>query len=140
VSRKTQRNAGKGPNVSGAIRSILNRDVPLPAGPMGEQIGRMLAEIAVELQDRIDEAKHWKVISEALRGEIRTLAALIIKQQRLERIVVTQKEFEAFPENQELVIEVPEPGVRIYELRTRIAPPPKDSASSLVLPGSGKLQ
>jgi hypothetical protein len=107
--------------------------VPIPRGPMGEQIGRMLAEIAVELQDRIDEAKHWKVISEALRGELRTLAALIIKQQHLERIVVTRSEFEAIPADLELYVETPEPGVRVYELRARIAAPPKDSTSKLVL-------
>lgn len=79
-----------------------------------------LMQAAVSVLDANAERDHAKVLMEALRGEVRTLAAIIIQQQHLARIVVTRKEFDAIPEELELYVEAPEPGVRIYELRARV--------------------
>jgi hypothetical protein len=125
----------KGPNVSQTIKSLLGgRSVKLPDNALGHQIGRMLAEIAVELQDRIDEAKSWRLRFEALRGEIKTLAAIIMARQTDKRIVITRKELDALPEDVEVNVETPEPGVRIYTLHT-VVKEPKGDKSKVILNG-----
>ena len=80
-------------------------------------VGSTLAEIAVELMDAKQEAKHWKQSFETVRDEIKVLAGVAIKQ-RGERLVVTRKELQEL-EGKELHVGTPEPGVRIYELRER---------------------
>lgn len=85
-------------------------------------VGTTLAEIAVELADAKVEAGHWKKAFETVRLEIRVLVGVILAQQgHTERIVITEKELRAVPANLELFVGTPEPGVRIYELRTRTA-------------------
>lgn len=113
-----------GPNVSGAISQILGgRKFNLPGGALGVEVGRMLAEIAVELQDRIDEAKAWKIRFEAIRGELKALAAIVMQQKGERRIVLTRAELNAVPEDLEILVETPEPGVRIYRLVDRSIEP-----------------
>lgn len=85
-------------------------------------VGTTLAEIAVELADAKVEAGHWKKAFETVRLEIRVLVGVILAQQgHTERIVITEKELRAIPQTLELFVGTPEPGVRIYELRTRTA-------------------
>jgi hypothetical protein len=119
VSRDGKK-APAGPNVSGTVKKLLGgRDIPLPPGALGRELGRMLAEIAVELQDKIDAARFWQVRFEALKGEIKCLAAVIMSKQAEKRIVITRKELDALPDDIEVHIEAPEEGVRIYTLRKK---------------------
>jgi len=112
-----------GPNVSGTVKKLLgNRDFEkvLPPGELGQQLGRMLAELAVDIQDYIDKAKFYQVRFEALRGEIKTLAAIVMSKQKAglsSRITITRKEMDAIPPDMEVHIETPEEGVRIYTMR-----------------------
>jgi hypothetical protein len=85
----------------------------------GTAIGQTLAEIAVELLDAKAEAAHWKKSFETVRDEIKVLAAVAIRQNGLGRLVVTRKELLSVPENTQLYVGTPEPGVRIYELRRK---------------------
>lgn len=85
-------------------------------------------QAAVAVLDAQAELEHTKVLTETLRGEIRTLAATMIRKGHLDRIVLTRKEFDDIPQDLELYVEAPEPGVRVYELRVRAtatAPPSK---------------
>jgi hypothetical protein len=79
-------------------------------------LGSTLAEIAVELMDAKLEAKHWKKSFETVKDELKVLASVSVK--RKGRLVITRKELQAV-EGQELFVDTPEPGVRIYELRER---------------------
>jgi len=110
-----------GPNVSGTVKKLLgDRDFVLPAGELGQQMGRMLAELAVDIQDYIDKAKFYQVRFEALRGEIKTLAAIVMSKQPMglsSRITITRKEMDAIPADMEVHIETPEEGVRVYTMR-----------------------
>lgn len=112
-----------GPNVSGTVKKLLgNRDFEkvLPQGELGQQMGRMLAELAVDIQDHIDKAKFYQVRFEALKGEIKTLAAIVMSKQRggfSSKIVIRKTELDAIPEDLEVHIEQPEPGVRVYTMR-----------------------
>lgn len=83
---------------------------------MAPIIGQTLAEIAVELMDSKREAAHWKKSFETVRDEIKVLASVSVK--RKGRLVITRKELQEV-EGQELFVDTPEPGVRIYELRER---------------------
>jgi hypothetical protein len=78
--------------------------------------GSTLAEIAVELMDAKQEAAHWKKSFKTVSDELKVLASVSIK--RKGRLVITRKELQAV-EGQELFVDTPEPGVRIYELRER---------------------
>lgn len=85
-------------------------------------VGSTLAQVAVELADKKLEAKHWKDAFESTRRELRALTGIILSKQGSEgRIVITEKELRSIPDNLELYIGTPEPGVRIYELRPREA-------------------
>lgn len=81
--------------------------------------GSTLAEIAVELMDAKQEAAHWKKSLKTVSDELKVLASVAVK--RKGRLVITRKELQAV-EGQELFVDTPEPGVRIYELRDRGAP------------------
>lgn len=59
------------------------------------------------------------VLLEAVRGELRTLAAIQMRQRGVQRLVLTRKEFDEIPKNVDVKIEAPEKGVRIYELIER---------------------
>lgn len=90
-----------------------------------------LMQASVAVLDAQGERDRMRVLLEAVRGELRTLAAVLIRSQHLERIVLTRKEFEEIPADLDLYVEAPEPGVRIYELRVRATP--TAPASKLVL-------
>lgn len=113
-----------GPNVDETVKSILGlrgRKIVLPMGKLGSEMGRLLAELAVEVQDKIDEAKHWRTMCEAVRGETKTLVAILLRRDpKLDgKIVISRAEFEAIPEDAEVVVDKPETGVRIYRLTTK---------------------
>jgi len=78
--------------------------------------GSTLAEIAVELMDAKREANHWKSSFHTVKDELKVLAAVSVK--RNGRLMITKKELQEV-EGQELYVDTPEPGVRIYELRAR---------------------
>jgi hypothetical protein len=78
-----------------------------------------LMQAAAAVLDAQAELDYTKVQSEALRGEIRTLAALQMRQRGVERLVLTRKELDDLPQDLEVIVEAPEPGVRVYELRTK---------------------
>ena len=86
---------------------------------LAKVVGSTFAEVLVESMDAKREAEHWKAAFETVRDEIKQLAAIILRQQHLERIVVTRAELQEIPRNLELYCGTPEPGVRIYELRQR---------------------
>lgn len=87
---------------------------------LAELVGATLAEIAVELMDAKQEARHWKRSYETVREEIKVLAAVTIKEQGGDRLVITRAQYAAVPQNTELWLDTPEPGVRIYELRQKV--------------------
>jgi hypothetical protein len=116
-----------GPDVSNTVKSILGLDnrklPPLPGGRLGQEWGRILAEIAIELQDKIDEAKSWRTMCEAVRGETKTLVSILLRRDSSldGKLVITKGEFDHIPENAEVIVETPEPGVRIYRMTTKEA-------------------
>ena len=88
---------------------------------LGVHIWRMAREdammqAATAVLDAQAELERCKLRLEALRGEIKTLAALAIKKQGGDRLVLTRKEFNELPDC-EVHVEAPEPGIRIYILR-----------------------
>lgn len=80
--------------------------------------GSALAEIAVELMDAKQEAKHWKKSFDTVSDELKVLASVSVK--RKGRLVITRKELQAV-KGLQLFVDTPEPGVRIYELREGVA-------------------
>lgn len=97
-----------------------------------QAFGSTLAEIAVELMDAKQEAQHWKKSFETVRDEIKVLASVSVK--RKGRLVITRKELQEV-EGQELFVDTPEPGVRIYELRPRTT----SSEASVLASGASAL-
>lgn len=78
-----------------------------------------LMQSAVAVLDAQGERDRMKVLLEAVRGEIRVLAAIQMRQRGVGRLVLTRKEFDSIPADMEVAIEAPEPGVRVYELRVK---------------------
>lgn len=89
-----------------------------------------LMQAATAVLDANAERDHIKVLAEALRGEIRTLAALQMRQRGVSRLVLTRKELEDLPQDLEVNVEAPEPGVRVYEL---VSKPTAEALSKVVL-------
>lgn len=87
-------------------------------GALGTEVGLMLGEMIVDLMDSQREAAHWKAAFETVRDEIKCLAAVAIKQQHAEKLVITKKELLEL-EGKDLHVGSPEPGVRVYEIRER---------------------
>lgn len=75
-----------------------------------------LMQAATAVLDAHAELDHVKVQAEALRGEIRTLAAIQMRQRGVSRLVLTRQELNDLPQDLEVNVEAPEPGVRVYEL------------------------
>lgn len=88
-------------------------------GALGTEIGAMVAELTTELMDAKREAGHWKGAFDAVRNELKVLAAVCMRQLKTRRLVITRKELQDVPPNMELWVEGPEDGVRIYELRPK---------------------
>lgn len=82
-----------------------------------------LMQAAVEVLDAKAERDRLQLLLEAVRGEMRTLAAIVIGQQGGLRLVLTRRELEAIPSDAEVHVTTPEPGVRIYELRSKAGTP-----------------
>ncbi|HXI41603.1 MAG TPA: hypothetical protein VNH83_16595 [Bryobacteraceae bacterium] len=78
-----------------------------------------LMQAATAVLDAQQERDRLKLLLEAVRGELRTLAAIQMSQRGVSRLVLTRKEFDAVDEESEVHIESPEPGVRIYEMRRK---------------------
>ena len=109
-----------------------NRLMALINNPaLGGEIGRVMAEIAIELADAKLEAKHWRNSFTVVQKEIKVLAAVLMHEKGERRLVVTLKALQQIPPNLELHVAEPEPGVRIYEMRERM---PELPGSPFVLP------
>lgn len=78
-----------------------------------------LMQAATQVLDAQQERDRLKLLLEAVRGELKTLAAIQMSQRGVSRLVLTRKEFDAVDEESEIHIEAPEPGVRIYEMRRK---------------------
>lgn len=95
-------------------------------GALGTEIGKLLAELAVELADAKLEAKHFKESFETVRDEIKVLVAVCIRRFGGSRLTISKQEyFEVVKDNTELFASTPD-GMRMYELRERRAAPKQD--------------
>lgn len=93
-----------------------------------------LMQAAVAVLDATQELEQLRLTVETLRGEIRTLVAIQIKQRGVDRLILTRKEFDAIPGDVTVKAESPEPGVRIYTLirASEIVDPIADKGSPLI--------
>src|SRR3981189_3288131 len=80
-----------------------------------------LMQAATAVLDANAERDHVKVLAEALRGEGRRLAAMQMRQRGVSRLVLPRKELDDLPQDLEVNVEAPEPGVRVYELVAKAA-------------------
>jgi hypothetical protein len=83
-----------------------------------------LMQAAVAVLDAQQEAMRHKFTMEAVRAELRTLAAIMMKQRGVPRLVITKDEFRIAQEH-EVEASTPEPGIRIYELKRKMVEEPK---------------
>jgi hypothetical protein len=90
-------------------------------GEIGTEIGKMLAELAVDAADAKVEAAHWKRSFETMKAEFRVAVGVAMRKLSVTKLVITRTELGQVPEDTELYVGTPEPGVRIYELRPRRA-------------------
>lgn len=79
----------------------------------------VLMHAAAMVMDATDQNARLKVALEAVRGELRTLAVLQMRQRGVSRLVLTKAELDTVPMDTEVHVESPEPGVRIYEIKTK---------------------
>jgi hypothetical protein len=79
----------------------------------------VLMHAAAMVMDATDQAKRLKVALEAVRGELKTLAVLAMRQRGVTRLVLTRSELEAVPRDTEIEVLSPEPGVRIYQIKAK---------------------
>ncbi len=105
-------------------------------GAIGQEVGKMLAEICVELMDSKNEAQHWKAAFDTIQAEFKVAVGIAIKQQGGARLVITRQALSEMPPNTELFLDDHEPGVRVYELRERIKGAPKvgDAVRRIIQP------
>ena len=95
----------------------INSKSATKLGPIGQEVGKMLAEICVELMDAKQEAAHWKAAFETIQAEFKVAVGLTIRKQGGEALVVTRADLATMPANTELWLDDREPGVRAYSLR-----------------------
>lgn len=85
-------------------------------GEIAVEIGRIFAELTVELADAKREVKFWKVGYERVKAQMKVAVATAIHKLDAEKLVVTRTEFNLCS-GKILHVETPEEGVLIYELR-----------------------
>jgi len=91
-------------------------------GALGTEVGRMLAELTTEQLDARREAAHWKQAYDAIRAELKVLAAIAIKKTGVSRLVITRKDLLELPPDTQLHVQSPDEYTRIYELRREETP------------------
>ncbi len=93
-----------------------------------------LMQAATAVLDATQELETLRLTVETLRGEIRTLVAIQMKQRGVDKLILTRKEFEAIPLDVTVKAEAPEPGIRVYTLirRPETATPIADKNSPLI--------
>lgn len=96
-------------------------------GAIGEEVGKMLVEITIELADAKNEAAHWKAAFNTIQAEFKIAVGLTLKKSGDPRLVITKADLAAMPPNTELWLDDHEPGVRVYALRERVKANPKAS-------------
>lgn len=88
-------------------------------GALGIEIGKMLAELTVELADAKQERDHWKNAAMTVMDEIKVLVSVCIAKIGGDRLTVTKQEYhEVVKRNVEVYCSQPD-GMRMYELRER---------------------
>jgi hypothetical protein len=121
----------------GKVQSLLQDGRLGGATALSQELGTLLAELAVELADAMERANFHEARTAALIDELTQLAAIQAAGKPDRRLVVTQRELQAIPKHLKLHTSSPGPGVRVYELQERA--PDQDGApglgSSLILPG-----
>lgn len=82
-------------------------------------VGEALAVAAVKVLETGEERDHWKNSYNQVVTEINVLAAIVMKQLKVTRLVITHGEYEQLEKGLELHTGSPEPGVRVYEMRPK---------------------
>jgi hypothetical protein len=105
-------------------------------GAIGEEVGKMLAEICVELMDAKQEAAHWKAAFDTIQTEFKIAVGITLKKQGGDKLIITKADLATMPPNTELWLDDHEPGVRVYALRERQKRNPKadDAVRRIMLP------
>jgi len=85
----------------------------------GQVIGQLMAELAIELADAIQEKNHWRASFETVKNEMKILASVLLMHQPDRRLAISRSELTSIPAELELHYETPEDGVRLYALRAR---------------------
>lgn len=89
-------------------------------GALGIEVGKILADLAVELADAKQEAAHWKQSFETVHDELKVMVSVAIHKSGGSRLTVSKNEYLAVVKgNVELYCGAPQDGTRIYELRRR---------------------
>lgn len=96
-------------------------------GAIGVEVGKMLAEITVELADAKQQAEHWKAAFEVVRDEMKVAIATVLAKggevgkaadSGRPHLIVRKQDF-ALAIGLELYTMPPDAHTRVYELRER---------------------
>lgn len=107
-------------------------------GALGIEVGKMLADLTVELADAKREAEHWHHAFDTVRDELQVLVSVAIAKGAGSRLVITKADYlEVVKRNVELYCGSPDgSGTRVYELRKRTKQNPIGDAVKGALNGS----
>lgn len=111
----------KNSNAMSKLLGLLN------SPKMAAEIGQMLAQTASELADAYAERDHLRKRLQVAIAETKILAACVLVKAPDRRLVIRKADMLALPGDLELFYENPEPGVKIYALRPRDAPPASEA-------------
>lgn len=107
-------------------------------GALGTEIGKMLAELTVELADAKREAAHWHHAFDTVRDELQVVVSVAISKSAGSRLIITKADYlEVVKRNVELYCDSPDgSGTRVYALRKRTKKNPIGDAVKGALNGS----
>lgn len=88
-------------------------------GELGQELGKLLAELTAELMDAKQEAIHWKNSFQVMQTEFKIAVGIMLRTRDAHRLTITRQDLADMPANTELYCDDHEPGTRVYELRTR---------------------
>lgn len=98
---------------------------------MAAEFGQVLAELAVELADAYAARDHFKRSLDTVIAEHKIALGCLLMEREDRRLVIRKSAMEAIPDSLELFYDNPEPGVKVYCLRDRRAPPKVTNSSDL---------
>lgn len=109
----------KGPNIQGAVESLLQRKLPGSRATM-QDIELALTEAAAAVLAATEERDHWRANFGIVQTEMVMLASVLLKRLGKDgKLVVNADEFRRVAETHQLVTSNPEPGIRIYQLQEK---------------------